>query len=465
MNPKDTIVAISTPVGEGAIGVVRLSGRDALSMAKGVFSPRSLRARHTPQRLYYGTMKDPQGNTIDDGYMVYMKAPRSFTGEDVVELYAHGSMVVLEEIVQALVSLGARPAEPGEFTKRAFINGKLDLLQAEAVIDLIRAKTERAAQSARGRLEGRLSSKIEEIKDTLMELAAACEAELDFAEEEIETLPTEELLKRVSSVEREVGALLATFREGHALKEGVSVVILGRPNVGKSTLLNILLKEERAIVTPQPGTTRDFIEEVVSMRGLPIRLVDTAGLRRAEDPVEAMGIDRAKRRAERAELTLFVTDASMEGGLGEDLSVLLALKEELRDKGFIVVANKMDLVEDRDDVAREIGELFNGFRVVFISAAREEGIEGLEEAIYEEVCAEREGAEPLELIVSVRHRDALRRCLEGLERARGCAERGEPREILCVELRWALERLGELTGQTATEDILDRIFSTFCIGK
>ncbi len=462
MNRKDTIVAISTPVGEGAIGVVRISGKDALSMGKSLFSPSNPGAPYTPQRLYYGTIKDSKGKTIDDGFMVYMKAPHSFTGEDVVELQAHGSMVVLEKIVEAAVALGARPAEPGEFTKRAFLNGKMDLLQAEAVIDLIRAKTDRALQSARGRLEGRLSKKIASIKEALLELATSLEAELDFAEEELETLPKEALLERLSSVEKELTDLLATFKEGRALREGVSVVILGRPNVGKSTLLNLILREERAIVTPQPGTTRDLIEEAVSIRGVPVRLVDTAGLRTTEDPIESIGIDRAKRRAERGELVLFVVDASKEEELEKDLSTLESLKEELEDKSFIVVANKMDLVESKEERVLSLTGIFSRFRVVPISAKTEEGLKELEDAIYKEVCA---GTEPEELIVSVRHRDALKRCLEGLERTKSCVERGEPQEIVTVELRWALAQLGELTGEVTTEDILDRIFSTFCIGK
>ncbi len=466
MSQKDTIVAISTPLGEGAIGVVRLSGRDALSIGRGLFSPANTKARYTPQRLYYGTIRDTTGRPIDDGYMVYMKAPRSFTGEDVVELYAHGSMMVLEKIVETAVHLGARPAEPGEFTKRAFLNGKIDLLQAEAVIDLIRAKTERALQSARGRLEGRLSARIDAIKNTIMELTAVLEAELDFAEDEIEALSTEELLRRLSTIEAELDTLIAGFKEGHALTEGVSVVILGSPNVGKSTLLNLILRQERAIVTPQPGTTRDVIEEVVSIKGIPVRLVDTAGLRQTQDPIESIGIDRAKKRAERAELVLFVVDASTSvEELKGELSSLLTLREELKEKDFIVVANKMDIVTRREETTQTLKDLFSGFRLVFISAKTAEGLSALEDAIYREICADRESTEPAELIVSVRHRETLKRCVEGLKRVRECVKRKEPREIVCTELRWALSALDELTGQTTTEDILHRIFSTFCIGK
>ncbi len=460
MSELDTIAAVSTPWGEGGVGVIRISGPGALGAAEGVFSglgKSPVRAR----RLYYGLMKDHTGRTLDNGFLVYMKSPRSYTGEDVVELHCHGGALVLKDVLGAVLRCGARLARPGEFTKRAFLNGKLDLAQAEAVIDVIRAGTDAALAAARGRLDGALSAKLGEIKDTLLGLLASIEAELDFPEDEIEGLGADAVMSALETAQERLARLLATFEEGRALREGVRVLILGRPNVGKSSLLNVLLEEERAIVTPVPGTTRDVVEEVISLRGIPVRLQDTAGLRDTTDPVEAIGIRGARGRIKDAGLILFVVDASAPETFSTDLAEI----ELLEGKKLIVVANKTDIAKD----PAEATAFFAGYGVVPASMTEPSGIEELKDEIVARISG-RPAGEPAEtsageLVASLRHRDSLERCLEGVQRAAQATGAGVEREFIAADVRGAVDCLGEITGETTTEDILERIFSTFCIGK
>ena len=480
MERTDTIAAISTAQGEGGIGVIRVSGPLALAVAKRLFLPASAVKTFKPQRLHYGSIKDPgTGRTVDNGYLVYMKTPHSYTGEDIVEFHCHGGMLVLKKALAAILNCGAggeegagrvRIAEPGEFTKRAFLNGKLDLAQAEAIIDLIRSKTEASFLSARSMLEGRFSKKANEIKEILTGLLTRLEAELDFSEDfsEAEGLSKEKFSEGIEKAGDAVKKLISTYDGGRVLKEGIKVIILGRPNAGKSSLLNILLKEERAIVTPVPGTTRDTIEEVVSIKGIPVRLMDTAGLRDTEDVVESIGVDRARKRAAEAGLIIFVADCSQRD-FSEDLRMLNSINDRSVNKPgkkIIVVANKTDLVKNGN--LEEIGKIFSGYPLVFVSALKEEGIPALEEKIHEEATGYYSGffeADQGELVTSERHRDALVRALEGMDRLKSTAEQGMPAEFIAADLRWSLNRLGEITGEVTTEDILERIFSEFCIGK
>ncbi len=468
MYPEDTIAAVATPPGEGGVGIVRISGPKALYVAQAVFAPARDTCEIRPLRLYYGTIKDPStGRAVDDGYMVYMKGPRSFTGEDTVELHCHGGLLVTKKVLEAVLSAGARTAGPGEFTRRAFLNGKLDLSQAEAVCDLIRAQTESAMRSARGRLKGGLSRRVNSIKEILLDLLVRVEAELDFAEDEIEETPSGTLSEGIERARGEIEELVATYEQGRILREGVKAAILGRPNTGKSSLLNILLREERAIVTDVPGTTRDVIEEVVVIRGLAVRLMDTAGLRDTVDEVESIGVERARERVKEAALVLFVVDSSS-GDFSGDRELLETTLGMSPDKKVVVVANKMDLVGEKERIRGEVEKAFTGRPVVFISAFREEGIGDLEEKIVEEAVGRRHAAteaDPGELVTSLRHKEALLRALEGLERAGAAVENGLAREFIATDLRWSVDRLGEITGETTTEDILDRIFSSFCIGK
>ncbi len=457
MTVHETIAAISTAWGEGGIGIIRLSGPKAIETALGVFHPasRPLKERH----LHNGLIKDPRGAVLDAALMAFMKGPRSATGEDVAELHCHGGPLLLKKILGEVLRRGARLALPGEFTKRAFLNGKLDLSQAEAVIDVIRAQTEAALSSASGRLQGMLSKRVALIKEGLLELLAHLEAELDFPEDEMDEMPKEAALRVLDEKGEAIRRLLLTFDEGRVIRDGIKVLILGRPNAGKSSLLNILLMEERAIVTPVPGTTRDVIEEVVNIRGLPVRLMDTAGLRETGDFVERMGVEAARSKIKDAGLILYVIDAS-----AEDFEEDIVNLEGLRDKKVIVAMNKTDIAP-----AREVPE-FGGFDVAFISALTSDGIESLKDGIFREATGHAHGASQAdaaegELIVSLRHKLSLERALDGIERSRAALDNGLPRELVATDLRSSIESLGEITGETTTEDILDRIFENFCIGK
>lgn len=475
MDNLDTIAAVSTPPGEGGIGIIRISGACAFDCARKVFFPAGDKQgplTFKERYLYYGLMKDPGGRVLDNGCMVLMKGPRSYTGEDVAELHCHGSMLVLHEVLNSVLKAGARLAGPGEFTRRAFLGGKLDLAQAEAVIDIIRAGTKDALVSARGRLGGAFSQRVAEIKETLVELLAGIEAELDFPEEEeVGQLAAAAAVEVLERAEEGIARLLATFDEGRALCEGVRALILGRPNVGKSSLLNLLLDEQRAIVTPVPGTTRDIIEVAVNIRGIPVRLMDTAGLRDTSDPVESIGVTNARERAKDASLILYVVDASSPGTFHLDMDELrsvVAVDGEGEAK-VIVVANKTDLA----GADCNAGEYFEGFVVAHTcavdGAGAGVGLEGLKDAIFASVAHRAPGAEAQtpagELVASLRHREALDKALEGVLRAREAAAGGVEKEFVATDVRWAVDRLGEITGETTTEDILERIFSTFCIGK
>ena len=465
MDLQDTIAAIATPPGEGGIGIIRISGPAAREVALRVFRPAAASADAAERRLVYGTITGPRGEPgLDNGFLVLMKATRSYTGEDAAELHCHGGPLILKRALEAVVKNGARLAAPGEFTKRAFLNGKLDLAQAEAVIDLIRAKTGSALGSARGRMEGLLSRRINGIKEAVLGLLAGIEAGLDFPEDV--SGPAEEAFMKGANAAREaLSRLVSTYEEGRILRDGVGVLILGRPNVGKSSLLNCLLMEERAIVTPLPGTTRDVIEDYANIRGIPARLMDTAGLRESDDPVESIGVRAARERIKSAGLILFVIDGSVyeknPSARGEDRALL----EEFKDRPVIIVANKDDLAgkDERDAVKKE----FDGHRIEFISALCSTGLERLRDAIYEKAVGhsrlhERESGE---IVATLRHRVCLEKALEVIERAADAFKQGLPAEIVAADLRYALDRLGEITGETTTEDILEKIFSGFCIGK
>jgi tRNA modification GTPase len=452
MADNDTIAAISTPPGEGGIGIVRLSGPRAESIASEVFVSKSGRplASH---RLRYGVVRDPKtGEDIDEVLCALMRAPHTYTREDVVEMNCHGGMQPLGRVLELCLSLGARLAEPGEFTKRAFLNGRVDLAQAEATIDLIRAKTALAEKQALRQLRGALSRKIHALRERLLHVCAHVEACIDFPEEEIEPDSLEEIRGTLRQVGEDLDALCATYAEGRYLREGVRTAIVGRPNVGKSSLLNALLERDRVIVTDVPGTTRDVIEEYLNIRGMPLRLMDTAGIREAHDMAESEGVRRSLDALEDADLALAVIDGS-EALHREDAEVL----EKLRGKNAILVMNKSDLPKRAELPA-------SGLPTVFVSARTGEGLETLRERILETVLGSRllpgEGL----VITNLRHRGALAASGKALRAALSAMEH-EPLEITAMELREALDRLGEIVGAVSTEDILERVFSEFCIGK
>ncbi len=460
---EDTIAAIGTPIGKGAIGIVRISGKEALPILKSLFRRKSGKEvkEFEERKMYYGVVVDRFGEPIDEVLAVYMKAPRSFTGEDVVEIHSHGGIVVVRQILREVLSRGARLAEPGEFTMRAFLNGKIDLTQAEAINQLIEAKSELSAKVALRQLEGALSRKIRELRDFILETKAYIEAAVDFPEEEVEIIESGKVKERLLEAVGRIEELLKTYREGRLIREGIKVAIVGRPNVGKSSLLNALLQEERAIVTEIPGTTRDVIEETVTFKGLPLRLIDTAGIREAEDRVERIGIERSLEKLKEADVVLFLIDGS-EGFTEEDREILERVEEK---KKVILVINKADLgLKFRCRDAKELGLE----RCVEISAKRGEGIERLAELITELVMLEPEtvlGRDEV-VITSERHRELLERAEESLKRALKTLESGvESPEFLSMDIDDALKALGEIVGEVTTEDMYDIIFSRFCIGK
>ncbi len=460
---EDTIAAIGTSIGKGAIGIVRISGKEALKILKKMFRTKKgkVKEEFEERRMYYGFIVDRFGEPIDEVLVVYMRGPKSFTGEDVVEIHSHGGIVVVRKILREVLRRGARLAEPGEFTMRAFLNGRIDLTQAEAINELIEAKSELSAKVALKQLEGALSKKIREIRDFILETRAYVEAAVDFPEEEVEIIERGKVKERLFEAVDRIEELLKTYREGRLIKEGIKVAIVGRPNVGKSSLLNALLQEERAIVTEIPGTTRDVIEETVTFRGLPLRLIDTAGIREAEDRVERIGIERSLKKLKEADVVLFLIDGS-EGFTDEDREILGQI--ENREK-VILVVNKKDLglkFTCRD--AESLGIK----RCVEISAKKGEGIEKLAELITELVMLEPEavvGGNEV-VITSERHRELLERAKESLLRAIRTLESGiESPEFLSMDLEDALKSLGEIVGEVTTEDMYDIIFSRFCIGK
>jgi tRNA modification GTPase len=454
---EDTIAALATATGEGGVAVVRISGRLALGILSSVFR-RKGGGPVVPRRLYYGEILDPEtGSVIDSGLSVYMPAPNSYTGEDVVEIHCHGGFLLPKKVLSACLSCGARLASPGEFTLRAFLNGKLDLAQAEAVCDLVNAETDEALRVARGQLQGELSRRICELKEEALDILAEVEAQIDFPEEGIEGYSG--LCGRVEGLTRAIETLARTFDEGRLLKEGVRVAIIGKPNVGKSSLLNRLLMRERAIVSPQPGTTRDFIEEGLRVGGIPLRLVDTAGLRATADEVERAGVELAKRKVEEAQLVLLVLDGSRALD-GDDMEAI----RYISDKKAILIVNKSDLRQVAS--MEEISNLARGAPIVATSAATGAGIDELRVILERTIVGEGRRTDGGGVVITeLRHKEALDKAREGLTRMLSALGRGESPEFLALELRVALDALSEVTGEITTEDVLGRIFSRFCIGK
>ncbi len=448
---KDPIVAIATPFGESAIGVIRLSGKGVLDITKRFFKTKS---EIRPRFAHYGTLVDESGDVIDEGVLIYYRAPKSYTGEDMVELSLHGNPLILRKTLELFLRAGCRLAEPGEFTKRAFLNGKLDLAQAEAVAELISAKTELARRASIRQLKGELSRYVNSLRDSLLELSAYIEADIEFSEEDIPTLTKEQVLSMVDKVLEGIDQLLRTAKTGKLLREGMKLAIVGRPNVGKSSLFNALLKEDRAIVTDIEGTTRDYIEETLNLRGVPVVLVDTAGIREAKDPVERIGVERSVKKIEEADVVLFVLDGS-EGAGDEDLKIY----EKVKDRETIVVVNKIDLGE----VSLPL-EIFEGHSIIKVSALKGHGLKDLEEEILKKAgLVVQEG---LNIYVSVRHEELLRKSKEVLERFRTkYKEEDISPEIAMLDIREATDYLGEIVGHITTEDVLGSIFSRFCIGK
>ncbi|MDZ7372975.1 MAG: tRNA uridine-5-carboxymethylaminomethyl(34) synthesis GTPase MnmE [candidate division KSB1 bacterium] len=461
---SDTIAAVATPRGVGGIGIVRVSGPNALAIAEKL-TGRGV-GEWEPQRATVCEVfaLDDREVPLDQAVVTYFRGPRSYTGEDVVEIACHGGLLVVRRVLEECLRAGARLAEPGEFTRRAFLNGKLDLTQVEAVAGIVHARSEAGLRAAVRQLQGNLSRPLRELRNDLLEIATRVELELDFAEEDVELAPREEIRARVVRARDVVRRGLASYSRGRRLWEGVRVVIAGRPNVGKSSLLNALVGAERAIVTEVPGTTRDTIEAELSLNGVLFRLVDTAGLRQAADKVEVLGIDRTWREVERADVVLWVIDASagLEEAVGEEGE---ALKRGAASCGadLIVVLNKVDL-----EPRIEPGQLrphVGGLRVVEVSAKTGAGLGALESALLETVEGKDDAGGQEWLVTSERQFQALVRAGEALDRCLACLDRGYGYEVVAVELREAMEAVGSVVGEVTTEDILNEIFARFCIGK
>ncbi len=447
----DTICALATPPGSGGLGVIRVSGPAAFA----IVDRATWRPNHTPcagwagYTLHRADIVHPTGEVIDDVLLAVFHAPRSYTGEDVVEISAHGGPVPLRQILGRLMQCGARPARPGEFTQRAFLNGKMDLAQAEAVGDIIAAQTEQAHRLARRQSEGRLSLAVAQIREIVLGVLARIEASIDFPED-VGELDADACQSELSLAERRVGALLATADQGILFREGLKVVLAGRPNVGKSSLLNALLRADRAIVTPVPGTTRDVIEETLNLRGIPLRAVDTAGLRETEDEVERIGVARTRESLADADIALLVLDATA-GETDEDA----ALRATLAGRPHILVWNKWDLKPGSAPPAEG----------VVVSAATGWNLVALEDALADLAFGGRAADTEDTFVTHARHKRALQSALARLADARNTLAAALPADFVSIDVRSALDALGEITGETATEDVISAIFSRFCIGK
>ncbi len=457
----DTIAAIATAPGEGGIGVVRISGHEAERILAEIFKPAKLQhsSSITNRRFTYGRIVEPgTDNTIDEAMVVLMKAPATYTREDVVEIQCHGSIVSLRKILLLVVSLGARLADPGEFTKRAFLNGRIDLSQAEAVIDLVRAKTDRGFQAAVNQLEGRLSQKIRNYRDKLMEVLIKLTVNIDYPDEDIEELTYEELIDSLKLIGDELDNLIASADTGRLISEGLRITIAGKPNVGKSTLLNALLREQRAIVTEIPGTTRDTIEEGLSLNGIPVYLTDTAGIRSTEDPIEKMGIERSKAAFDRADLIVFMVDGSKP--LTEDD---IEIAKKVGDRKIVVLFNKTDLGKD---ISRgQLKEMIPSARFIDAAVIEEKGIAELEELITELVYGGLIIPDQSDIITNIRHKELLVKARKDVYDGMIMACQFEALDFIEVDVRHAWELLGDILGETVSEDIIDAVFQRFCLGK
>jgi tRNA modification GTPase len=456
---EDTIAAVATPAGQAGIGIVRMSGPEARKIAGRIFRPRNPAVSFQSHRLYLGHLIDPaSGASIDEVLVSYMAAPHTYTREEVVEINSHSGPLLLEQILKILLREGARLARPGEFTFRAFMNGRMDLTQAEAIIDLINAQSEKGLQLASNQIHGRLRAEIERLRQKALDILAHIEVAIDFPEEGLSLLNQEETADRVQEdLLYPVSRILSGYGERKLWLEGLKTVLVGRVNVGKSSLLNRLLNEEKAMVTPIPGTTRDIIESTVHLEGLPLRLMDTAGFRKVRGKLEKIGIDRAERKMEEADLILLLIDQSRPLHQ-DDLNLL----DRVQNKRTVLVINKTDLPARMNEETLET--LAAGVRRVRISALKGEGIEELRKAIRDVITG---GIDTSDVGVapSLRHKEALDRASGHFAKSASHLREGLPFEIIAADLQQGLEALGEIVGETTSDEVLDRIFSQFCIGK
>lgn len=458
MATADTIAAIATPLGVGGIGVVRVSGPAAVTIAQRVFIRPSGKPvqRLESHRLYYGYVVDEHGGRVDEALLCVMRQPRSYTREDVAEISCHGGVLTTQRVLEAVLASGARVAEPGEFTKRAFLHGRLDLTQAEAVIDIINARTQAGHRAALQQLDGALSRQLRALREQLLQVSVYLEAGIDFPDEDLELAPADELAARLGQSAAQLTHLLDTFARGRALREGLATAIIGRPNVGKSSLLNALLGRDRAIVSPHPGTTRDTIEDALDIQGVLLRIIDTAGMRATADAVEQEGVRRARQAVARADLLVLVFDGST--ALTSDDHDLLA---ETASKPRVLVRNKCDLAPCWTPAALTAGVA----PWVDVAALHSAGLGALEQVLVQQVLGQEPLAQEEVLLTRARHRQSLAAALQNVRGAAQGLQQGTPLEFVAFEVTEAIQQLAEVLGESCSSEVLDRIFSSFCIGK
>ena len=460
MMDLDTITSISTPMGEGAIGIVRLSGVDAVDIADKLYKGKERLEDVTSHTINYGHIIDPESNEVVEEVMVsVLRAPKTFTREDIVEINCHGGILTINRILELTMTYGARMADPGEYTKRAFLNGRIDLSQAEAVMDFIRSKTDRASKVAMNQIEGRLSDMIKRQRQSILEILAQVEVNIDYPEyDDVEDATTEVLLGKSNEIKTEINKLLDTGTQGKIMREGLSTVIVGKPNVGKSSMLNNLIKDNKAIVTEVPGTTRDTLEEYVNVRGVPLRLVDTAGIRDTEDIVERIGVERSRKALGEADLILFVLNYN-ERLTDEDRK----LYEVIKNEDAIVIVNKMDLDKhlDLDEVKDMIGDM----PLIQTSMLKQEGIDQLEIQIRDLFFGGDVQNQDMTYVSNSRHISLLKQARNTIQDAIDAAESGVPMDMVQIDLTRTWEILGEIIGESASDELIDQLFSQFCLGK
>ncbi len=456
----DTITSISTPMGEGAIGIVRLSGLDAVEIADKLYKGRKQLKDVPTHTINYGHIIDPETQEVVEEVMVsVLRAPRTFTREDIVEINCHGGILTINRVLELTMTYGARMAEPGEYTKRAFLNGRIDLSQAEAVMDFIRSKTDRASKVAMNQIEGRLSDLIKKQRQSILEVLAQVEVNIDYPEyDDVEEATSELLLERAQEIKNEIQKLLDTGVQGKIMREGLSTVIVGKPNVGKSSMLNNLIQGNKAIVTEVAGTTRDVLEEYVNVRGVPLRLVDTAGIRETEDIVERIGVERSRKALSEADLILFVLNNN-EPLTEEDRK----LYEVVKTSDAIVIINKTDLTPrlDRDEVKAMVGSM----PVIETSMLEQQGIDELEIQIRDLFFGGEVQSQDMTYVSNSRHISLLKQAKKTIQDAIDAAEMGIPMDMIQIDLTRTWELLGEIIGESASEELIDQLFSQFCLGK
>lgn len=451
----DTIVAISTAIGNSGIGIIRMSGEESFEIIKKIFKTKKLNI--TPNTINYGYIVNRE-EIIDEVLVSFFKAPKSFTTENMCEINSHGGIIVMDKILQLCIENGARMAEPGEFTKRAFLNGRIDLSQAEAIIDLINSKSEKEAKISVKQLEGKLSKKLKNIKENILEILVDIEASIDYPEYDVEEVTNKKALDAMEEIKEQINELKRTFDNGKLIKEGINVAIIGRPNAGKSSLLNAILKEDRAIVTEIEGTTRDTIEEFIQIDGIPIKIVDTAGIRETDNIVEKIGIKKSIETAEKADFIIIIIDAS-KNLTNEDKKILEITKQK---KGIILL-NKMDLdIKIKED---EIYKITENKKIVYISAINKEGIENIFSVISEMYKFNEIEVDNSLTITNNRHKSAIINMLASVNKSINAINDNMPIDVITIHITEILSEIGKITGESVSEDVINEIFKKFCLGK